>query len=74
MLAQRSATVRRRGRGSAWRLDREERLERRLDQYQQARSAGQDAARLDQLRQTLFTPKNSCAWKAPGARSPAQNR
>ena len=58
------------------RLDREERdWNARLDQYQQARSAGQDSARLDQLRQTLFTPEEQLRLEgALGLRSPAQNR
>ena len=75
-LAQRSATYGAEAAERLARLDREERdWNARLDQYQQARSAGQDAARLDQLRQTLFTPEEQLRLEgALGLRSPAQNR
>lgn len=57
-FAQRSASYGAEAAERLARLDREERdWNARLDQYQQARSAGQDAARLEQLRQTLFTPE-----------------
>ena len=75
-FAQRSATYGAEAAERLARLDREERdWNARLDQYQQARSAGQDAARLDQLRQTLFTPEEQLRLEgALGLRSPAQNR
>ena len=75
-FAQRSATYGAEAAERLARLDREERdWNARLDQYQQARSAGQDAVRLDQLRQTLFTPEEQLRLEgALGLRSPAQNR
>ena len=57
-FAQRSAAYGAEAAERLARLDREERdWNARLDQYQQARSAGQNATHLDQLRQTLFTPE-----------------